>query len=229
MRHVPRWLNELGNSPDAVFAVDETQRILTWNRAAEKVFGLPASDAIGRFCYDVVGGRLRSGRCFCRPDCLAQQTVRRGDTCHAFELQTRNARGERSWVDVSVTTLSTSRGPLALHTLRVDRPRDRSEDAIGEIVETLTAHGLVPKPSPTEEAAQDSGHSNSQPNDPLAALSPREQEVLALLTRGCSTEQIAGTLGVSVLTARCHIRNMLRKARAHSRTELVSLALRPTR
>jgi DNA-binding NarL/FixJ family response regulator len=55
-------------------------------------------------------------------------------------------------------------------------------------------------------------------------LTDREREVLALLARGRSTEEIVAELGLSPHTVRNHIRNVLTKLNAHSRLEGVAIA-----
>lgn len=57
-----------------------------------------------------------------------------------------------------------------------------------------------------------------------ADLTEREQEVLALLGRGCSTDEIVAQLVLSPHTVRNHIRNVLTKLNAHSRLEGVAIA-----
>jgi DNA-binding NarL/FixJ family response regulator len=51
------------------------------------------------------------------------------------------------------------------------------------------------------------------------SLTPRQAQVLHLLARGCSTEQMADELGVAVDTVRNHIRAILRRLGVHSRLE----------
>lgn len=61
---------------------------------------------------------------------------------------------------------------------------------------------------------------------PLAPdLSPREQEVLALMVEGLRNDQIAERLTVSRNTVRYHVHNILAKLGATNRTEAVSLAM----
>src|SRR3954465_14468712 len=56
-------------------------------------------------------------------------------------------------------------------------------------------------------------------------LSPREREVTGLLARGLSGEQIAERLFLSPETVRTHIRNAMERMHAHTRAQLVALAL----
>jgi DNA-binding NarL/FixJ family response regulator len=62
--------------------------------------------------------------------------------------------------------------------------------------------------------------------DPLAQLSPREQEVLALVAEGHSNGQIATTLYISPKTASVHVSNILAKLNAATRTEAATVAHR---
>jgi NarL family two-component system response regulator LiaR len=55
-------------------------------------------------------------------------------------------------------------------------------------------------------------------------LTRREREVLTLLVEGLSNAQIARRLAISQTTVKYHVRNILNKLGADSRTEAVSLA-----
>lgn len=56
-------------------------------------------------------------------------------------------------------------------------------------------------------------------------LTTREQEVLWLLTRGVSTDQMACELGVSTNTVRTHVQNVLHKLGVTGRSKAVHLAM----
>lgn len=60
----------------------------------------------------------------------------------------------------------------------------------------------------------------------LSALSPREQSVLDLLSKGYLYKEIADSLGVSVPTVNTYIRRIYEKLQVHSRTQAVSKYLR---
>jgi NarL family two-component system response regulator LiaR len=57
-------------------------------------------------------------------------------------------------------------------------------------------------------------------------LTPREQEVLALLANGLSNAEIAERLVISLATVKFHVRGILSKLGVSSRTEAVALALK---
>jgi PAS domain S-box-containing protein len=56
-------------------------------------------------------------------------------------------------------------------------------------------------------------------------LTPREQEVVTLIAMGHETGQIAEELHVSPETVRTHVRNAMAKLGAHTRAQLVAIAL----
>ena len=60
----------------------------------------------------------------------------------------------------------------------------------------------------------------------LDALTGRERDVLVLVARGRSNQQIADELVISERTARTHVSNLLRKLRLTSRTQAVLFAVR---
>jgi FixJ family two-component response regulator len=58
----------------------------------------------------------------------------------------------------------------------------------------------------------------------FGTLSPREQEVMALVTAGLMNKQIAGELGVTEITVKIHRSHLMRKMAAGSLADLVRMA-----
>jgi predicted ATPase/DNA-binding CsgD family transcriptional regulator len=65
-----------------------------------------------------------------------------------------------------------------------------------------------------------------EPGPPIPGLTPREREVLRLLTNGLSDREIAAALFISPRTAGYHVSNLLGKLGVESRTAAAALALR---
>ena len=59
----------LEGTADAAFAVDLQGEIRTWNRAAEKLFGYPASFVIGKVVCVGYWRQYRHGTPICRESC----------------------------------------------------------------------------------------------------------------------------------------------------------------
>ena len=60
---------------------------------------------------------------------------------------------------------------------------------------------------------------------PFAKLTPRENEILALLAEGQSNKVIARNLGISYGTVKLHVKSILRKLGIHSRVEAAVIAV----
>ena len=65
-------------------------------------------------------------------------------------------------------------------------------------------------------------HSNRPTTDQGGGLTTRESEILALLTRGRRSKEIADELGISVQTVHTHLRNIYEKLHVRSRSEAVA-------
>lgn len=59
-----------------------------------------------------------------------------------------------------------------------------------------------------------------------ASVTPREREIIQLLTEGLSNKEAAAHLGISVKTIEAHRANIMRKLRLRSVTDLVRYAIR---
>jgi DNA-binding CsgD family transcriptional regulator len=89
------------------------------------------------------------------------------------------------------------------------------EKAIAEAVAYIeSSPGDHPEPQPAESAAA-----------PAFDLTPREREVLALITQGKSNQEIADALFISLHTTKVHVRSILSKLNLDSRTAAAAFAL----
>ena len=62
--------------------------------------------------------------------------------------------------------------------------------------------------------------------DPLAAITPRERDVLGLLVEGLTNKQVAGRLVVSEHTVHRHVTSILRKLDVPSRSAAAAVGAR---
>lgn len=62
--------------------------------------------------------------------------------------------------------------------------------------------------------------------DRYACLTAREREVMALVVMGLPNKQVGGELGISEITVKAHRGSMMRKMKADSLAELVTIAAR---
>ena len=72
----------------------------------------------------------------------------------------------------------------------------------------------------------DLGRGTATVDDPMARLSEREREVLALLAEGLRNREIAERLVISEPTVKTHVRHVLEKLRIRNRAEAAAFAAR---
>ncbi len=93
-----------------------------------------------------------------------------------------------------------------------------------ELAEAIrAAHAGRPTLSP--EATQALIQAATQPPQPGHDLTEREREVLALMVKGLSNNEIAERLVVSISTVKYHVSGILSKLGAANRAEAVAMAL----
>ena len=66
--------------------------------------------------------------------------------------------------------------------------------------------------------------STEKDSEPVEILSPRENEILQLLTKGLLYKEIASQLSISVATVRQHIHHIYEKLHVQNRTEAINKA-----
>jgi PAS domain S-box-containing protein len=103
-------------SGDALFAFDADLTIVSWNRAAEELTGVLADDAVGRFCWELLGGHDERGNLVCHRGCSNARLARERWPvfCQGFLVKARE--GKRR-VEVSTVAVDEGDRTLFLHLL----------------------------------------------------------------------------------------------------------------
>ncbi len=95
------------SSGDALLAVDDELRILSWNAAAAELTGIPPDRAVGRHCYELLDGRDDRDLPVCGRDCERARRARAGEPVAAWTLSIAAAGGRRR---VLLSTLALGSG-----------------------------------------------------------------------------------------------------------------------
>jgi len=69
-------------------------------------------------------------------------------------------------------------------------------------------------------------HQEATERQRVNRLTPRQTEILQLLAEGIPASEIAGKLGMSPLTLRTHVQNILTRLGVHTKLEAMALAIR---
>ena len=206
----------LDQTADAAYTVTEHGDVCSWNRAAERLFGYAASEALGRHieelldAYDALGTEPLAGR--------SETPVRNLEASdHGipdFDLDVRTRSGARLWVNVSTIVFDNRRTGrrLFVRLAREITQRRRNEELLNHMVEV--ARQVV---SLVDDAAQ---------HAPVEPLSEQELRILKLFAAGRNSPTIARELSISAQTLRNHLHHINRKLRTHSRLEAVTHAQR---
>ena len=192
---------------DAVYVVGPDYQIVHWDERMESLTGVLSEEAAGKLCYDAVMGEREDGGPFCAHGCSVMHLARAHRPVSSFEMRIRTRSGERRWVSVSNLTLETEEGPYLVHLLR---------DSQGTHDALQMAHGLIQLSTKKEAPAPR--------RQDVPALTPRQLEVLMLLSEGKSVREIGKELYLSEATVRNHVRSLLQALGAHSQLEVLAKA-----
>jgi PAS domain S-box-containing protein len=181
----------------AVIATDADGVVTTWNSRAESLYGWSRAEAVGRHVTELTVAVSARGAAE-----EAMVALRRGESWQgSFQVRRK---------DGSVFTAYVKDSPIL--------------DDDGRLLGIVGVSIEIGDPA-LAEAVRSNIASNHNSGRRTRNLSPREREVLALLARGLTGEQIAERLVLSPETVRTHIRNAREKLGASTRVEAVTIAL----
>jgi PAS domain S-box-containing protein len=209
-RELPEAVRTLieARTGDVVYIVGPDYRIVHWDEGMESLSGVLAEDALGKRCYEAVMGESEGGEPFCAHGCSVMHLAQGGRPVSSFEMRIRTRSGRRRWVSASNLTIETDEGPYLVHLLR---------DSQGTHDTIEMARGLIQLSSKEEAPAP-------RRRRDIPALTPRQLEVLRMLSEGKSVREIGKELYLSEATVRNHIRALFQALGAHSQLDALAKA-----
>jgi len=196
-----KLLDALAFCSEPMFAINERNRIVFWNKALSRLLGWTYDDVAGKSCGNVLAGNDCFGNRYCCDACPIVSIAQRGDPIRQFGLTIRAKDDNQVQADVSVLTFTL--------------PATKSV-VLAHIVQVARQAQTVEPPQP----AYGAGHADAR----VRELTTREIEVLGMLAAGQGATDVANHLGISPLTARNHIQHIFEKLEVHSKAEAVAFA-----
>jgi PAS domain S-box-containing protein len=215
-----RLFQALTRTSDGAFIIDEHNRIVFWNDAAEALLGYTAAEAARLFCYQLFGARDEQGQTLCQRFCRFSIRAAQGETLPNLDVFAQKRDGQGRWLNLTtfmVPTVAPAVGDVIVHLFRDATGKKSNERFVRQIMEASQAlQDETYRPRMAMDAAE------TAPDPRLQELTPREREVLRLLAEGLGTEEMAALLNISLATTRNHVQSVLNKLRVHSRLEAVA-------
>lgn len=213
MKNFPDWIH---NSIDAMFSIDGNQQVTLWNQACEDLTGIPAAEATGSFCHEILQGHEPCGRPFCKPNCPVANLAKGGPSPMTFSI--RIASRQLGKIQLNVGTMLIP-SPVdqewrVVHYMRRGHCKSSAGSSVPGDAGTNT-HVKHHQQGGVEHAS-----------DGLCLLTEREREILRLLAHGLTTDAISNQLHISMTTVRNHVQRLMAKMNVHSRIEAVTCAHR---
>jgi PAS domain S-box-containing protein len=141
----------LDSLTEGVFTVDLKWRITSFNKAAEKITGVPQAEAIGQLCHEVFRANV------CETDCVLRQTMMNSEPIRNMPIHI--LRADEKWIPISVTTslledptgrviggVETFRDLSTIHHLRKELQKQHSfDDIISKNNKMLRLFSVLPQ------------------------------------------------------------------------------------
>jgi DNA-binding CsgD family transcriptional regulator len=105
-------------SGDALMAFAPDLRVDVWNEELESLTGIPAAEAIGRPCWEVLGGLDERGSVICHPGCSAARLAREGWPIPSRRILIKTAQSRKLVTMSTIAAVDTDHGAVGLHLFR---------------------------------------------------------------------------------------------------------------
>ncbi len=96
----------VSSSSDAIIAKTLDGTVTSWNAAAERIFGYPASEMVGQSVFKLIPEELHDS------EREVLERLRRGETVAFAEAERIRSDGERIWISLSVSPIRDSAGTI---------------------------------------------------------------------------------------------------------------------
>lgn len=175
-----------GRTADGALLADEQGIVVFWTKAAERLLGFRADDALGRPYQQVMQGETLAGDPICSLSCAVRHRLGCGNGVHNFDIQTHTKSGKVIWLNVSSLPVP-SRKPrqfLFAHLFRDSTKRMRILSLAEERNALLATSGGHSLADTTRRRSIGSPPSVVPDIPPTLLPGEREREVLRLLAGG---------------------------------------------
>jgi PAS domain-containing protein len=105
-------------SGDALMGFGPDLRVDTWNEELESLTGIPAAEAIGRSCWELLGGLDERGAVICHPGCSAARLAREGWPIPSRRILIRTAERRKLVTMSTIAAVDADGGAVGLHLFR---------------------------------------------------------------------------------------------------------------
>ena len=204
------WLE---NTADAAFAVTDRGEICFWSRAAERLFGYGAEEALGTGSQQLLCGRGPLGTEIATHETLLLYKDKTRANISDFDMLVKAKGGQDLWVNLSTLFYDDPRTcrTVVVHLARDITPRKTRErliETVLRVFKQLDATGGLGR------GAQ-----------PIMPLSQQERRILEMVWKGKSSREVSRELDISPQTLRNHLHHVNQKLHTHNRVEAVRHAL----
>ena len=129
----------LDSISEGVFSVDTEWRITSFNRAAERITGIPREEALGRHCHQVLQADICGG-----DTCALRYTIETGSPVVNFGVHIKDGRGVRVPISIS-TTLLRDRTGRVIGGVETFRDLRMLEQLRKKLESSYTFHDIISK------------------------------------------------------------------------------------
>ena len=199
IRHHQIILDSIG---DGVFTVDLGWRIMSFNKAAERITGIPREEAIGQLCYEVFRANV------CEADCVLRHTITTEKPIRSMPVYIVRADKKRIPISVSTAVLRSEAGEViggvetfrdltVVHELRKEIQKQHSYgDIISKSEEMRKLFSILPQIAESDSTVLIEGATGTGKELVARAIhhnSPRKKGPFVAVNLGALPETLCGS------------------------------------